>query len=200
MTPIEVPMFEKREPWGKTFASEAQLHLMGTYHRYGVGFVPRGTKCRREFQGPLEDGPYAYAFGLPTVMAANPEHGTAAEVERLRARGLIIEVRPDDLLSIEGEVYRVKVKSRIHIELEHVGAAIAPVEARRLTGRCVDGGERDSGRLFHAVQRGDHVALCGAKPGRRSVGWSTDEGERVTCARCLSKVKTKRRQGYDCHQ
>jgi len=193
-------MYEKPEHEGMTFASECQLHLMGTYHRFGVGYVPPGTKCRREFQGPLLDGPYAYAFGLPTVMAANPEHGTAAEVERLRKRGLIIEVQPDSLLEIEGEVFRVKVKARIDLELEHVGKAIAPVQPRRLAGRCVDGSERDGGALYHGVEAGQHTALCGAKPGRRSIGWSMHKGDGVTCARCLSKLKAKRRQGYDGHQ
>jgi hypothetical protein len=38
------------------------------------------------------------------------------------------------------------------------------------------------------------VALCGAKPGRRSVGWdfqngSSNVGKEVTCPRCLKKLQ-----------
>lgn len=59
-----------------------------------------------------------------------------------------------------------------------------------LAGRCVNGAERDHGTLFHALPVGNgYVALCGAKPGRRSVGWS-DYGKHneVTCPRCIAKL------------
>ena len=32
------------------------------------------------------------------------------------------------------------------------------------------------------------VGLCGARPGRRSVGWSPSEGE-VNCPKCLKKLE-----------
>lgn len=62
---------------------------------------------------------------------------------------------------------------------------------RRLVGRCADGAERDGGSLWHAIDQGPGrgwVALCGARPGRRSAGWSAYAGERVTCPRCLRKL------------
>lgn len=62
-------------------------------------------------------------------------------------------------------------------------------KALRLTGRCANGGELDGGRLFHAVKEHSYAALCGAKPGRRSVGWSLRAGEAVTCKRCLNRMK-----------
>lgn len=64
-----------------------------------------------------------------------------------------------------------------------------------LSGRCTDGRELGRGVLVHAVD-GTHredfnelhgTALCGAKPGRRSVGWSV-WGSSVTCQRCLRKM------------
>ncbi len=55
----------------------------------------------------------------------------------------------------------------------------------RKTGRCANGGERDGGRIYHAVE--NHKALCRAEPGRLS-GWSSSEGENITCARCLRKL------------
>ncbi len=63
-------------------------------------------------------------------------------------------------------------------------------EIRRMSGRCNEG-ERDGGKRFHAVPVGGsyHVkACCGAKPGRRSVGWSEHVGSAVTCPRCLQKL------------
>jgi len=63
----------------------------------------------------------------------------------------------------------------------------------RLAGRCSNGFERDGGARFHAVPADDrgvaYVALCGAKPGRRSAGWSSYPGEAVTCPRCLRKLE-----------
>lgn len=35
------------------------------------------------------------------------------------------------------------------------------------------------------------VALCGARPGRRSVGWATENELPVDCPKCLKKLETK---------
>lgn len=64
---------------------------------------------------------------------------------------------------------------------------MSAIQARRMAGQCTSGAERDGGKLFHAVAR--NKALCGAKPGRRSVGWSAHLGEKVTCPRCLKKME-----------
>jgi len=60
-----------------------------------------------------------------------------------------------------------------------------------LAGRCANGSELDSGIRWHAVV--DGKALCGAIPGRRSVGWSsyTKLHQEVTCPRCLKKINKK---------
>lgn len=60
--------------------------------------------------------------------------------------------------------------------------------AIQLAGRCRNGAERDHGRLYHALPEDGYVALCGAKPGRRSVGWSSHTGTEVTCPRCLKRL------------
>ena len=56
-----------------------------------------------------------------------------------------------------------------------------------LAGRCANGAERDHGTRFHAVETTSYKALCGSKPGRRSVGWSRELGP-VSCPRCISKL------------
>lgn len=59
-------------------------------------------------------------------------------------------------------------------------------EIRKKTGRLTDGYERGKGVLFHAVVC--ETALCGAKPGRLSAGWSIEQGDKVTCDKCLKKL------------
>lgn len=64
----------------------------------------------------------------------------------------------------------------------------------RLTGRCANGAERDGGTRYHAIPLGKYKALCGAEPGRRSVGWSVYRGNKVTCPRCL-RILQKQTEG-----
>lgn len=89
-------------------------------HRNGITIVQRGESGRKVEQGPLVPGPWADTFGLCTVMAANPEHGTSAEMARLRGQGLVYDVRSGDLLCIDGVIYRVKVYRRQYIALTEV--------------------------------------------------------------------------------
>lgn len=63
------------------------------------------------------------------------------------------------------------------------------------TGRCSNGAERDHGSVRHAMDAERYhwgamgKALCGAQPGRRSVGFVSDEGRtEITCARCKGKA------------
>ncbi len=64
-----------------------------------------------------------------------------------------------------------------------------------LAGRCSNGFERDHGRIQHAVPPASNRALCGATYGRTSAGWSSTEGERVTCGRCITKIE--KAQGHE---
>jgi len=62
---------------------------------------------------------------------------------------------------------------------------------RRLTGRCWNGAERDSGHVYHAVSPENAAygkALCGAQPGLRSNGWAELLGPAVTCPKCAQKM------------
>lgn len=57
-----------------------------------------------------------------------------------------------------------------------------------LAGRCANGFEMDHGKKNHAVTIGEYKARCGARPGRRSVGWSREVNKTVTCPRCIKKI------------
>ena len=56
-----------------------------------------------------------------------------------------------------------------------------------LAGRCANGFEMDYGTRYHAVRTNEYKSVCGAQPGRRSVGWMR-EIEDVTCPRCAKKL------------
>lgn len=67
---------------------------------------------------------------------------------------------------------------------------------RMMLGRLTDGAQADHGSRVHACLEGTCAAychgkaLCGAAPGRRSVGWSAPEtGRAVDCPRCVAKLK-----------
>ncbi len=70
------------------------------------------------------------------------------------------------------------------------------VVAAKLAGRCTNGLERGQGRNLHAVSAAEvrrssgfaGKAMCGAQPGRRSVGWTVCESQPVTCTRCQRAV------------
>lgn len=53
---------------------------------------------------------------------------------------------------------------------------------KQLVGRLANGAERDHGTVVHYVN--GFGALCGAKPGRRSVGWTIVWDVEITCPRC----------------
>lgn len=61
---------------------------------------------------------------------------------------------------------------------------------KTLAGRCANGSELDSGRLWHAVPIDSWKAVCNATPGRRSAGWSSwyVPNQEVTCPRCQKKL------------
>lgn len=74
--------------------------------------------------------------------------------------------------------------------------------ARKLTGRCCNGLERDGGKHLHAVASEElpcrDKALCGAKPGRLSSGWSDATNlKSVSCGRCLARLARARGRGRD---
>lgn len=67
------------------------------------------------------------------------------------------------------------------------------------TGRCANGYERDQGKIVHAVMATESemnwgaywlAAMCGTKPGTRSVGWCDRKDLVVTCPKCLKKLKS----------
>lgn len=68
------------------------------------------------------------------------------------------------------------------------------IKIKKKLGRLANGFESDKGSIWHALPVNangytEHKALCGTEPGRRSVGWSFDDGAEVTCQRCARKLQ-----------
>lgn len=85
-------------------------------NRLAVLAMPRGQEARREFDGAMIPGPWADTFGKCTVI--DNHGGTGVEMARLDEAGKVHHVQTGDLLSIDGNTYRVRVFGRDHIRLE----------------------------------------------------------------------------------
>jgi len=70
-----------------------------------------------------------------------------------------------------------------------------------LAGRCANGAEGGRGKRVHSVPAGAVAgkALCNAKPGRLSAGWSKPwpEDREVDCPRCLDWLRQIERATMD---
>jgi hypothetical protein len=112
-------------------------------------------------------------LGLPPyVPPTEEEKAAAARAEATRA----------EALRLERKSYLARVP-----RYDLGNGAFARSE--RLMGRCANGNEADRGRVFHVVAEGpDGKALCGAKGGARSVGWTGPGEEPASCPRRLASL------------
>lgn len=88
------------------------------------------------------------------------------------------------------EAERFSVIDKAALEEAERQLAALPYKAARKIGRCANGAERGKGYVYHALESGRWVALCGAKPGRQSAGWQSEPEplDRLNCPRCLKKL------------
>ena len=110
-----IPFFPARDGEIKTYHT---LQLKNTRHRFGIGCVQRGEEARREFQGPMVPGPWAYTYGLCTVI--DNYGGTGRESAEKLAEGTEHIVEDGNLLEIDDVVYEVNVYRREYIRLVEV--------------------------------------------------------------------------------
>lgn len=99
--------------------SDTNIRLATTFKRFGVGAVPVGGTGRNE-RGIEQPGPWAYAFGLCTVIDNNPER-------RQREYDADVIVDAGTILMIDAKCYKVIVVRGEFIELHPVATpAIEP--------------------------------------------------------------------------
>jgi hypothetical protein len=87
-----------------------KLTIKGSYSWSGIGYVAKGEDGRKEFNGPMVAGPWAYGFALCHVM--DNHGGTSAEQKRLREAGLLHEVEGGEKIRVAGVLYEVVITRR----------------------------------------------------------------------------------------
>ena len=76
--------------------------------RFGVGFVPEGDEGRKFMHGPMVPGPWAYAFGLCSVI--DNHGGTGAERARNLKAKTEFDVAEGDKVEIDGVLFTVAIR------------------------------------------------------------------------------------------
>lgn len=74
--------------------------------RFGIGFIPQGCEERQVIQGPMVPGPWAYCYGLCTVI--DNHGGTGSEMRSLEERGLVHHIERDDIVVVDGTRHLVE--------------------------------------------------------------------------------------------
>jgi hypothetical protein len=80
-------------------------------------------------------------------------------------------------------------------------SAVKEWRAATMLGRLSNGNESDHGQLVHAViwvsvpspkmpiNIEVEKSLCYKRPGRKSVGWSSEKNLKVNCDKCLKRLR-----------
>jgi len=83
---------------------------------WGIGAVLAGDSARMVTGGPLVPGPWAYTYGLASVMT-DDRRGTGWDIEQGRINGTVIDAVVGDVLSIDGTDYVVGLCPRRYVTL-----------------------------------------------------------------------------------
>ncbi|MBH0778810.1 hypothetical protein [Nocardia bovistercoris] len=104
-TPIVVlmrtdPECDAHGNYGHSFSSTVELRGKFRHQRsqcnFTVHYLDETTESRREYQGPIIKGEYAFLVPQATVISSHPI-----------ARRTVIEVENGDLISIVGRTFRI---------------------------------------------------------------------------------------------
>lgn len=131
---IEIPT--RRDEYYLT--SDHTIAVRGTgrgfNRRFGIGAMPADMSGRQVTGGPLVPGPWAFAFGLCSVI--DNHGGSAREAAEKRAAGTEHVVDFGDELVIDGHAYTVEriPWSSEHVKLVLVADAFLDAAAKLCTG------------------------------------------------------------------
>jgi hypothetical protein len=112
-TPTTVTPYQSTPEYTKHKATI--LRIANTYDRFHAGAVLAGDEARQVMNGPMVPGPWAYTFGLCITIHNGSAEMKRREKEDEESRTVII--KEDDLLEIEGTVYRVQISRREYVNL-----------------------------------------------------------------------------------
>ncbi len=114
---IRIPMMMNRH--GDSLTTHHTLRLRPSIiTRFGIGSIGVGQEARKYMNGPLIPGPWAYTFGLSTIL--DNHGGSGRESTDALAAGTEHMVDDGDLLEIDGHTYRIRVIRDKHIALDAV--------------------------------------------------------------------------------
>lgn len=143
---------------GDTLTSRHVLALRGTDYRAGVGAVARDGWGNTD-NGVATPGPWAYTYGLCTVIAANPEMSTGAAIRRNRAEGIEHDVEAGDIVEFDRIRYRVRVERRQYIMLDRIEdldpaatAAGRPIAEAKVASVNAERAEREAAARRRAAE------------------------------------------------
>jgi len=105
----------------QNLTNNTRVLVTGSNARFGwhFGFMPRGKSGRKVMNGPLVEGPWAYAFAEAATLSGDGR-GTAWEMEQEKVRGTLYSTTADEVVEIDGTRYLVKVDQRGYVELDNV--------------------------------------------------------------------------------
>lgn len=106
-----IPMVPSQYEGDASLKSHCTLRLPNG-KRFGIGCIPEGASGRKVYQGPEVAGPWAFTFGLCTVIDNHP-------ARRAAERDADVLVQDGTALEIDGTVYTVRVVRREFIELDN---------------------------------------------------------------------------------
>jgi len=117
MKTIAIPM--KMNKYNDGLDTEHVLRVTNwTFSRFHIGAVPAGQSDRQAANGPLVDGPWAYAYGAAVVL--NNQGGSGAESERKLAEGTEHLVALGDHVIIDGIEYKIEEDFNRNIKLTKI--------------------------------------------------------------------------------
>lgn len=94
-----------------TVVLESDAHLrLPNGRRFGVGAIPRGESGRKVSFGPEEPGPWAFTYGLCTVIDNYPDRRKAEYDQD-------VLVSEGSFLWIDACVYKVEIERKQYINL-----------------------------------------------------------------------------------
>ena len=111
-TTNNAPTITTKQSFIGGYGDNTILRIKGTYYRHMVGCCKRGESARKEYQGALIEGPWAYTFGLCAMITSHDRSDEIANEEKRT-----IEVETGNQVIVDEVLYEVVVNRREYINL-----------------------------------------------------------------------------------
>lgn len=96
-----------RDRWGSPNVLRVYSKYVGYTVRLGIGYVGPKGQTRFVQGGPMVSGPRAYTYPKASIIAANPQMGTAAEMATNEAADLEWDAKVGDRFVVDGMLFEL---------------------------------------------------------------------------------------------